>query len=54
MSANLKSGRVAGITAGETSICTVSKEGMGLTYRGYSISDLAAHVTLEEGARRGL
>ncbi len=50
MSANTKSSGLAGITAGETSICTVGKEGMGLTYRGYSISDLAAHATFEEVA----
>ena len=50
MSANQKSGGLAGITAGETSICTVGKEGLGLTYRGYSISDLAAHATFEEVA----
>ena len=50
MSTDKKSGGLAGITAGETSICTVGKEGMGLTYRGYSINDLAAHATFEEVA----
>ena len=50
MSTNLKSGGLAGITAGETSICTVGQAGMGLTYRGYSISDLAPHATFEEVA----
>lgn len=50
MSADNKSGGLAGIVAGETSISTVGKEGMGLTYRGYSISDLAAHATFEEVA----
>lgn len=45
-----KSGGLAGITAGETSICTVGKEGMGLTYRGYSINDLADHALFEEVA----
>lgn len=45
-----KSGGLAGVTAGETSICTVGKEGMGLTYRGYSINDLADHATFEEVA----
>jgi 2-methylcitrate synthase len=45
-----KSAGLAGITAGETSICTVGKEGLGLTYRGYSISDLANHATFEEVA----
>jgi 2-methylcitrate synthase len=41
---------LSGVTAGETSICTVGKEGVGLTYRGYSIEDLAAHATYEEVA----
>src|SRR5688572_29899520 len=50
MSADKKTGGLAGIVAGETSISTVGKEGMGLTYRGYSISDLAAHATFEEVA----
>ena len=45
-----KSGGLAGITAGETSICTVGKEGLGLTYRGYSINDLADQATFEEVA----
>jgi len=45
-----KSGGLAGIVAGETSISTVGKEGLGLTYRGYSVSDLAAHATFEEVA----
>lgn len=50
MSADKKPGGLAGIVAGETSISTVGKEGMGLTYRGYSIGDLAAHATFEEVA----
>jgi len=45
-----KTAGLAGITAGETSICTVGKEGLGLTYRGYSINDLADHATFEEVA----
>src|SRR6266576_1839123 len=49
MSAEKSSG-LAGVTAGETSICTVGKEGLGLTYRGYSINDLADQVTFEEVA----
>ena len=36
--------------AGETAISTVGKEGMGLTYRGYSINDLAEKATFEEVA----
>jgi len=45
-----KSGGLAGIVAGQTSICTVGKEGVGLTYRGYSIEDLAEQSTFEEVA----
>jgi 2-methylcitrate synthase len=50
MSAEKKTGGLAGITAGETAICTVGKEGLGLTYRGYSINDLAEQSTFEEVA----
>ena len=50
MSTDKKSSGLAGIVAGETAICTVGKEGMGLTYRGYSINDLADHATFEEVA----
>ena len=39
-----------GQSAGETALCTVGKEGSGLTYRGYSIDDLAAHTKFEEVA----
>ena len=39
-----------GISAGKTSISTVGKEGVGLTYRGYDIVELAAHATFEEVA----
>lgn len=46
----LKSGGLAGITAGETAISSVGKEGMGLNYRGYSIYELAEHGTFEEVA----
>jgi 2-methylcitrate synthase len=45
-----KTGGLAGITAGQTAISTVGKEGVGLTYRGYSIEDLAAQGTFEEVA----
>ncbi len=41
---------LSGVIAGETAICTVGKEGVGLTYRGYSIEDLAAQATYEEVA----
>ena len=50
MSGTKKTGGLAGIVAGETAISTVGKEGVGLTYRGYSIEDLAAHSTFEEVA----
>jgi len=39
-----------GQSAGETALCTVGKEGAGLTYRGYSIEELAAQSTFEEVA----
>lgn len=45
-----KSAGLAGVIAGRTAIATVGKEGMGLTYRGYSIHDLAAQATFEEVA----
>lgn len=45
-----KTGGLAGIVAGETAICTVGKAGVGLTYRGYSIHDLAEHASFEEVA----
>lgn len=41
---------LAGVTAGETALCTVGKEGVGLTYRGYDVKDLAASATFEETA----
>src|SRR5215510_12233227 len=50
MSTEKKTGGLAGIVAGETAISTVGKEGVGLTYRGYSINDLADHATFEEVA----
>ena len=50
MSAEKKPGGLAGIVAGETAISTVGKEGMGLTYRGYSINDLAEQATFEDVA----
>lgn len=45
-----KTGGLAGVTAGQTHLCTVGKEGAGLTYRGYDIEDLARHATFEEVA----
>jgi len=44
------SGGLADIIAGDTSICTVGKQGRGLSYRGYAIEDLAAHACFEEVA----
>ena len=41
---------LSGVVAGETAICTVGKEGVGLTYRGYTIEDLAERATYEETA----
>ncbi len=45
-----KTGGLAGVVAGETSIATVGKEGSGLNYRGYSIHDLAENAVFEEVA----
>jgi 2-methylcitrate synthase len=50
MTSNASSRGLAGVVAGETALCTVGKEGAGLTYRGYSIDDLAEHATFEEVA----
>ncbi len=41
---------LAGVVAGETAICTVGQSGVGLTYRGYDIADLANNATFEEVA----
>jgi 2-methylcitrate synthase len=50
VAAKKKSGGLAGVTAGETHLCTVGKEGAGLTYRGYDIYDLADNACFEEVA----
>lgn len=50
MAAAKKTGGLAGVTAGQTHLCTVGKEGAGLTYRGYDIYDLADNATFEEVA----
>jgi 2-methylcitrate synthase len=39
-----------GQAVGTTDIATVGKEGVGLTYRGYAIEELAAHSSFEEVA----
>ena len=50
MTAPKKTGGLAGVTAGSSALCTVGKEGAGLTYRGYDIYDLADHASFEEVA----
>jgi 2-methylcitrate synthase len=50
MATDKRGGGLEGIIAGNTAIATVGKEGKGLTYRGYSIHDLAEHSTFEEVA----
>jgi 2-methylcitrate synthase len=45
-----KTGGLAGVTAGASALCTVGKEGAGLTYRGYDIYDLAGNATFMEVA----
>jgi 2-methylcitrate synthase len=50
MTASKKTGGLAGVTAGQTALCTVGKEGAGLTYRGYDIYDLADNASFEEVA----
>ena len=47
---NKKTGGLAGVVVGDTAISTVGKEGVGLTYRGYDIHDLAAQSSFEEVA----
>jgi 2-methylcitrate synthase len=39
-----------GQSVGTTAIATVGKEGVGLTYRGYQIEELASHASFEEVA----
>lgn len=50
MSNTKKVGGLAGVTAGATALCTVGKEGAGLTYRGYDIYDLVENAGFEEVA----
>lgn len=45
-----KPGGLADVIAGQTAVSTVGKEGKGLTYRGFSIDDLASHGSFEETA----
>jgi 2-methylcitrate synthase len=50
MAEKKKVGGLAGVSAGETALCTVGKEGAGLTYRGYDIYDLSDNASFEEVA----
>jgi 2-methylcitrate synthase len=50
MAAAKKTGGLAGVTAGTTHLCTVGKEGAGLTYRGYDIADIVENAGFEEVA----
>ena len=50
MAENKKTGGLAGVIAGQTALCTVGKEGAGLTYRGYDIYDLSDNACFEEVA----
>jgi 2-methylcitrate synthase len=45
-----KAGGLAGVSAGQTAICTVGHEGNSLHYRGYSVNDLTTYATFEEVA----
>jgi 2-methylcitrate synthase len=45
-----RTGGLEGVVVGSTAISTVGKEGVGLTYRGYDIHDLAKYSTFEEVA----
>lgn len=45
-----KVGGLAGVVAADSAICTVGIQGRGLSYRGYSIEDLAARSSFEEVA----
>ena len=50
MAPDKRGGGLEGVIAGNTAIATVGKEGKGLTYRGYSIHDLAEQSTFEDVA----
>jgi 2-methylcitrate synthase len=50
MAAAKKTGGLAGVTAGETHICTVGIEGAGMTYRGFDLYDLVDNAGFEEVA----
>ena len=46
----MSSNGLAGVIAGNSSICTVGQQGIGLHYRGYGIDELAAAASFEEVA----
>jgi len=49
----MNSSKIAGLSsvvAGSTAICTVGKQGVGLSYRGYAIEELAEQASFEEVA----
>lgn len=50
MTTQTKTGGLAGVVAGKTTIATVGKDGRGLTYRGYAIEELAEEAGFEEVA----
>jgi 2-methylcitrate synthase len=43
-------GGLRGQSVGSTAVCTVGKDGVGLTYRGYTIQELAGRASFEEVA----
>jgi len=45
-----KSVALSGVTAGSTALCSVGRSGNDLHYRGYDITELAAHCEFEEVA----
>jgi len=50
MSSTQQSEGMRGLVVGQTAISTVGKEGIGLTYRGYDIRELAENTSFEEVA----
>src|SRR5690606_42043317 len=46
-----KSVALSGTAAGNTALCTVSRSGNDLHYRGYDIKDLATRSSFEEAAQ---
>lgn len=50
MNRPIKAPGLVGVISGDTAVSTVGKEGLDLTYRGFSIRDLAEHASFEEVA----